>query len=71
MSLTPETRDRLKGAFTAWSLAIQSKLTADNPEESYEDLAHQFGKNITTETDLDLVSEFFDWDRLMDIIRKG
>lgn len=63
------TLDRIYKAFVAYRCAIESKILHNDPTESIEDLARRFGRDVTTNEDLDFVSEFFNFDKLNEVLK--
>lgn len=50
-------------------MAIEEKFRNHSPEESLLDLARQYGKNITTDQYLEDVSNCFNWEFILEIIK--
>lgn len=55
-------------AMSAWHLAIQAKISSDIPDVSVEELAMQYGHHTSTPENIDAVSHFFDWTKIMEFI---
>ncbi len=65
------TKKQFHAALTSWYLSISSKITNENSSESFEDLARQYGKIITTQENLEEVSECFNWEKIQELIKKA
>lgn len=57
----------LVAAMTAWNLAIQHALSIQDGIDLHE-LAHSYGKAISTPENIDAASHMFNWNQLMNII---
>ena len=62
--------DNIKGAFTAWEIAISYFFGESYPAgESIPDLASQFGRDITDKESLKVVSQWFNWDKITSYLK--
>lgn len=58
-------KNKIAGAVAAWGFAIQSFIDIDTPgDESIADRAKDYGRYITDQESLDVVSGWFNWDEI-------